>query len=106
MTWANNIPKKGILCKPKGAVSIVKIIGYDLDIKRVFDDDANLYKADDLEPLTPQEWWQFAPWNYDMDIAPQGLLFLKYDNGHIDRGCARTNIGRPIAWLPLPEKSE
>lgn len=64
--------------------------------------------------LTPQEWWSFAPWDYDMDIAPKDgtHIAIKSDDSLFDIGYwsgyrwDNTHdffIDNPIAWLPLPE---
>lgn len=83
---------------------------------------------------TPQQWWDLAPWNYDMDSAPKDArCLLKYSfpvfNGinyvtgkfNDDKYAARPNPYwehdlyrlsgvretrsiQPVAWLPLPEQ--
>lgn len=109
MNWADNIPEAGILCDKNGQV--IKITGYDEDIDRVFDTYGNTYLIDNLTPLTPQQWWEFAPWNYDMDSAPKGeIVLLKDIDGGVysDQFLNKQWLGAnscqgPIAWLPLPE---
>lgn len=56
------------------------------------------------KPLTPSEFWDAAPWNYDMDNRPKNQRSLiKNDAGNITTACCSI-CERDIAWLPLPEQ--
>ena len=65
-------------------------------------------------PLSAQEWWDFAPWNYDLNSAPIMIaMLIKFDDGQVLQAYQHTNglSGLPggrkkigaVAWLPLPE---
>lgn len=68
------------------------------------------------KPLTPSDWWDIAPWNYDMDSVPKDgtKVLLKDCNGylvetwwlveyHSYSSLSNTTLSTMISWLPLPE---
>jgi hypothetical protein len=76
--------------------------------------DARHSAAELISTLTPQEWWSFAPWNYDIDSADKlnNTILLKDESGFVDAAFYFNSIwwrddvtrfNNPIAWLPLPE---
>lgn len=114
MSWTDNIPKQGVLCKTSSG-NLVNVVG-KYPNGNVSSKCGAMFPVDWLTPLTPQEWWEFAPWNYDMDSAPKdgdhillknirrvgvGYFYSEYWRS-IDNSC----FTNPIAWLPLPEQSK
>jgi len=112
--WYENIPEQGVLCKSKDNF-ILNIIDYEIDDFLVICDRHEAYPIEYITPTTPQEWFAFAPWNYDMNSAPKDgtLILLKNSYNYVDiaysylRGWATTGddyFNNPIAWLPLQDQ--
>lgn len=64
--------------------------------------------------LTPQQWWDIAPWQ-GMETAPNSTVLLKFQNGYIGEGykCqsgefylsgAQQRCNDACSWLPIPIK--
>ncbi|MDP1772752.1 MAG: hypothetical protein Q8L15_10750 [Methylobacter sp.] len=110
--WSDNIPEGGVLCRGYlGQLVLIKLREDDFMI----DDIGNEHHIDHIKAVSPQEWWDFAPWNYDMDVCPIGNLFLLLDDGYVGEGyksanyvdhimaSAQERVTNAIAWLPLQE---
>lgn len=124
MTWTDNIPKNGVLCKDIQG-NVTSITGYDPndEYKFVICEE---YRVKTATPLTPQEWWGYAPWQ-DIcsakkaeNIQDSELILIRRMDGSVAEckwdssfnGWRHASLvaiypdheNPPIAWLPLPEK--
>ncbi len=116
--WYDNTLKKDILCRDlfgQGVVNVINVIvkeGINIAVTGY----GNNVPLTSVRPITPQEWWDFAPWNHDIDSAPNSgkNIFLKFKNGYVGEAykcesgefylsAAQQRCNDPIAWLPLPE---
>lgn len=109
--WYKNINEQGIACNWNDLIVIAKRYenGY------LHGDYFQYVLKDEMYPITAQEWWALAPWDYDMDSAPkdgslsslldnEGYISIGYYHGVIDvwhSGSGRIND--VVAWLPLPD---
>ncbi|MGZ5077006.1 MAG: hypothetical protein ACXV9R_10320 [Methylobacter sp.] len=111
MNWSDNIPEQGVLCVSTISNSLHLITRADKEWAYTVSGCPRVIKQ--LRPLTPQEWWQFAPWQ-SMDTAPMDgtEVLLKNEKHQIEACCFYgdwcygenyTDFLNPIAWLPLPE---
>jgi hypothetical protein len=117
VNWSDNIPECGVLCK----TLVSERVG--VAMKRDNPDDCSDVdffgrptNPRHIIPITAAEWWQFAPWNYDIGSAPinkEQLILVKRHDGAIYRAywhkmyscwwSGSIQVMNPIAWLPLPE---
>ena len=87
-----------------GDDSIIHIIHGEQDRLEAICD----YGYEDLVPLTPAEWWKFAPWQ-DMKDAPKTgeLIIIMTDNNDFfvsywNHQWCFDGVSKAIKWLPLP----
>lgn len=113
--WYKNITEHGILCKHNKTGQFILIEKYKNNVLIEKDSFGKWFGVDEVRPITPEEWWSFAPWNYDMDSADKSgkNILLKDESENVDTAAwgidtwwSNTTGSRfynPIAWLPLPE---
>lgn len=107
--WHDNIPAGGVLCKDyRGGIHHITHNTF-ITIEGV------VQTMSDLTPLTADEWWRLAPWNYDMDSAPKDeSVLLKNSNGRVSEvkfivhfwWDGHNEFTNPVAWLPLQENKQ
>lgn len=110
--WYENVPKHGIIVindygKP------VHYTQVDVEALKFWIKD----KIDNVKIISPQEWWQFAPWQ-DMKDAPENTELLLLDNdgfivpidkiskGRVECHGDELSLLNFKGWLPLPEESQ
>lgn len=109
--WYENIPKNGVLCKVAADDAQFVYIRDTHDLAEFCCD----YAADEtiLTPITPTEWWNFAPWQDIKEAKGNEKVFLLFSDGFmtVDRpdytkiGYGGLRVGA-IKFLPLPEESQ
>ena len=110
--WYENIPEQGVLCKSIYGVILIKshitekyVDGYVVEY--LIDDDGNQFNINEVTPLTPQEWWQFAPWQDVDENTPKNTPVLTIDNYGvigIEQYLYWGYLKGTRKWLPLPEE--
>ena len=109
MNWADNIPEQGVLCKDGDVFSLVVTKLNYKPVVVMYSGEERL--VNELTPITPKEWWQFAPWQ-DMDSIPTDgtKVLIKesglHENEYVFIGDSNSPSICAIAWLPLPEQSK
>jgi len=112
--WHENIPENGVLCKTKSG-GIRLTTRNEGDFCFLDGGNINYMYAEDLSPLTADEFWKFAPWQ-DMDSAPRDEThFLINHNGVLCDCWFKFGLFRALnpidanefvvidfKWLPLP----
>ena len=112
--WYEEIPNQGVLCMvdndPKW---IILALSYNKETKSILTaDKCGGFLLDAVKPLTPQEWLDCAPWNYNMDNADRSKrLILNYKGKIIINAFYGINgwesggvsYNEADAWLPLPD---
>lgn len=116
--WYENIPENGVLCRYLGCDGSHFVHIKDRTDLNEFCLDYGL-NDEDIKPIAPNEFWQFAPWQ-DLKDAPAKQEILvefvidsekfiiqvsKIDNEFYNH-LGQEITANPIKWLPLPEESQ
>lgn len=114
--WYKNIPTQGILIIHIESGCRYVVNNYHEESITVMTDDGLCLDPNECIVINAQQWWDLAPWNYDMSIAEsqcnviiktkEECLCAWFINGKWIEFSDNTDgydiIKNPIAWLPLP----